>query len=71
MPPHVYAVVDQAYNDMIITRENQSILITYYSFYSLLTDYSLNIEVNLGLGKLKTQKKSSNILLLPLILLEK
>lgn len=28
MPPHVYAVVDQAYNDMLTSRENQSILIT-------------------------------------------
>ncbi|KAI8899618.1 P-loop containing nucleoside triphosphate hydrolase protein [Globomyces pollinis-pini] len=28
MPPHVYCVVDQAYNDMINTKENQSILIT-------------------------------------------
>ncbi|KAJ3335261.1 MHC class II transactivator, partial [Kappamyces sp. JEL0680] len=28
MPPHVYCVVDQAYNDMVGTRENQSILIT-------------------------------------------
>lgn len=28
MPPHVYCVVDQAYNDMLMNRENQSILIT-------------------------------------------
>lgn len=28
MPPHIYAVVDQAYTDMLTSRENQSILIT-------------------------------------------
>jgi myosin heavy subunit len=28
MPPHVYCVVDNAYNDMVNNRENQSILIT-------------------------------------------
>lgn len=28
MPPHIYSIVDQAYNDMITSRENQSILIT-------------------------------------------
>ena len=27
-PPHVYAVADQAYHDMLQDRENQSILIT-------------------------------------------
>ena len=28
MPPHVYAVSDNAYNDMLRNRENQSMLIT-------------------------------------------
>jgi myosin heavy subunit len=28
MPPHIYAVADQAYHDMVQDRENQSILIT-------------------------------------------
>lgn len=28
MPPHIYCIVDQAYNDMLNNRENQSILIT-------------------------------------------
>lgn len=28
MPPHIYAVADQAYHDMVQDKENQSILIT-------------------------------------------
>jgi myosin heavy subunit len=28
-PPHIFAVADQAYHDMLQERENQSILITY------------------------------------------
>ena len=28
MPPHIYAVADAAYHDMLIQQENQSILIT-------------------------------------------
>lgn len=28
MPPHIYAVADQAYHDMVHDKENQSILIT-------------------------------------------
>ena len=28
MPPHVYSVSDNAYNDMLRNRENQSMLIT-------------------------------------------
>jgi myosin heavy chain 9/10/11/14 len=28
MPPHIYAVADAAYHDMLQERENQSILIT-------------------------------------------
>lgn len=29
MAPHVFSVADQAYHDMLSTKENQSILITY------------------------------------------
>ena len=32
MPPHVYSVSDNAYNDMLRNRENQSMLITGKSF---------------------------------------
>lgn len=32
MPPHIYAVADQAYHDMVQDKENQSILITYVHY---------------------------------------
>ena len=33
MPPHVFAVADNAYRDMLQDRENQSILITFVVWF--------------------------------------
>jgi myosin protein heavy chain len=52
MPPHIFAISDAAYHDMLQSKENQSILIT----------YALNFGINLssgesGAGKTENTKK--------------
>ncbi|RUS17833.1 P-loop containing nucleoside triphosphate hydrolase protein, partial [Endogone sp. FLAS-F59071] len=50
-PPHIYAVADQAYHDMLQDRENQSILITPINRYTLTTSGES------GAGKTENTKK--------------
>ena len=58
LSPHIYAVADQAYHDMVQDHEDQSILITYVSYrhsYLLMLTWD-PIVVNRVQAKLKTQK---------------
>ncbi|CAJ0925619.1 unnamed protein product [Ranitomeya imitator] len=38
-PPHIYSIADNAYNDMVRNRENQSMLITNVSIIDFITSY--------------------------------
>lgn len=58
-PPHIYAVADVAYRDLLRSGLNQSILITYQCIY-ILIDHILKVE-RVELGRQKTQKRSFSI----------
>jgi hypothetical protein len=57
--PHIFAISDIAFHDMLQMRENQSILITF-----VLPSYNTDTVIpgeNQVQGKLKTQRKLSSI----------
>jgi myosin heavy subunit len=73
VPPHVYAVTDNAYHDMLQNHENQSILITGESGAGKtentkkVIQYMASITVDKGLGKLAGTLEEQIILANPIL----
>ena len=65
MPPHVFSISDNAYNNMIMNRQNQSMLITGESGAGKTVNTKRVIQVNYVTFDIFAQVKTTTVQVLP------